>query len=258
MSKITLHIKVYNETQKKHLNNYLNFTFKRLKVKTKNFNIISSNWIQLDLYGEDERIAEKYLANRIGLCPAHLEDIEKFSTIKGYITLVKKGNLYLDIGVFVPNIAYATISTHILQAQLIDGKNFPLEKLFKLFGFCKNMPLTIKVISINKEKNRIESILSERQISNYRAWEKSLLERLIILGPSTFEVRMALRRARLNRDVIKVESLGFFENALVCKLGTNAVGLISKLGEILKYGTFTVFNPKKVIEVFNNPSFSSD
>jgi hypothetical protein len=34
----------------------------------------------------------------------------------------------------------------------------------------------------------------------------------------------------------------------VCKLGTDAAGLISKIGRILKSAKFAVFNPKKIME----------
>jgi hypothetical protein len=57
---------------------------------------------------------------------------------------------------------------------------------------------------------------------------------------------MALEHARLERDVISVESLGMFEHALVCKLGTDAAGLIRQLGRNLGNAKFTVFNPKSL------------
>jgi len=40
--------------------------------------------------------------------------------------------------------------------------------------------------------------------------------------------------------------LGMFEHVLTCKLGTDAAGLIPKIGRILKNAKFAVFNPKKL------------
>jgi hypothetical protein len=40
--------------------------------------------------------------------------------------------------------------------------------------------------------------------------------------------------------------LGLFEHALVCKLGTDAVGLISKVGRGLRNARFVVFSPRKI------------
>ena len=57
-----------------------------------------------------------------------------------------------------------------------------------------------------------------------------------------------LERTRLNRDIIGVEELGMFEHALTCKLGTDAAGLVSKVGRYMRNFGFIVFNPKKLVE----------
>jgi hypothetical protein len=54
-----------------------------------------------------------------------------------------------------------------------------------------------------------------------------------------------LERTRLNRDIIGTEALGLFEHALTCKLGTDAAGLIPKIGRYMKNSAFIVFSPKK-------------
>ena len=36
------------------------------------------------------------------------------------------------------------------------------------------------------------------------------------------------------------------EHAVVCKLGTNAVGLIPKLGRLMPNAVFGVFSPKEI------------
>jgi hypothetical protein len=59
---------------------------------------------------------------------------------------------------------------------------------------------------------------------------------------------LALRKAGLNRDVLNVEPLGLFEFAVTCKLGTDAAGLIPKIGKNLRSATFTVFDPKRLLE----------
>jgi hypothetical protein len=63
---------------------------------------------------------------------------------------------------------------------------------------------------------------------------------------------MAVAQAGLNRDVIDVETLGMFEHALVCKLGTDAAGLIGRVGRKLRKAKFTVFNPKKTFVFLNS------
>jgi len=108
--------------------------------------------------------------------------------------------------------------------------------------------LSVKILGIDKEKNHAKAMLSEKQLVQYGNWTKSLLDRLIVLGSSIYDVRLTLKKAGLNRDVLNIETLGLFELALICKLGTDAAGLIPKIGRNLQNATFTVFNPKKVLE----------
>jgi len=113
------------------------------------------------------------------------------------------------------------------------------------------LPLSVKILAMDKEKNHVEATLSEKQLTQYGNWTKSLLDRLIILGSSTYDVRSTLTKAGLNRDVLNVETLGLFELAAICKLGTDAEGLIPKIGKNLRNATFTIFSPKKVLEFLN-------
>jgi hypothetical protein len=135
-----------------------------------------------------------------------------------------------------------------LQARLLDGRRVSLEEIADLFGFCENLPLELKISNIHMANEHFEAMLSEEQLIRYRQWVKSLLDRLIILGAPLEEIRLVLKMAKCNRDVVDVEPLGLFEYALVCKLGTDAAGLMPKIGRNLRNAALTVFNPKKVLE----------
>jgi hypothetical protein len=74
-----------------------------------------------------------------------------------------------------------------------------------------------------------------------------MLDRLLVIGASLGEVKLAIEQEGLDRDVIDVESFGIFEHALVCKLGTDAAGLIGRIGRHLRKAKFTVFNPKALL-----------
>ena len=250
MPTVTLLTKVHNDFQLKLVDKNLKSTLKGLKVKTEICGLTPRGWVQIAVSGDDEKIALHHLADEIGLCPMHLEHVEKFSTMKGRVTSLNKSSetIYVDIGVSSPNIVDAAIPVSHLQAQLVDGRKVALKKFVELFGFCEHLPLTVEILEINEEKSRIEAMLSERQIVQYRNWIKSLLDRLIILGASLYDVRSALKIAGLNRDVINIEPLGLLEHAVVCKLGTVAVGLIPKIGKKLWDANFTVFSPKKILE----------
>jgi hypothetical protein len=250
MPTVTLHAKAYSNFQLRLVDKFLKSKIKGLNVETKICGVTPRRWVQITVSGEDEKVALNYLADEIGLCPTRLEDVERFAIIKGHIITMdkNKGELYVDIGVFSPKIIDTTIPLQHLQAQLVDGRKVAFKKIVELFGFCENLPLTVKILNVDREKNHVEAMLAEKQLNQYWNWMKSLLDQLIILGSSIYEVRSALRKAGLNRDVLNVEPLGLFEFAVTCKLGTDAAGLIPKIGKDLRSATFTVFNPKKLLE----------
>jgi hypothetical protein len=167
---------------------------------------------------------------------------------------LNKKELHVDIGIFSPSTIDAIISLERLQAQLVDGRRMALKKIAELFGFVENLPLTVKVCSVDKGNSRVEAVLSEKQLALYRSWTKSLLDRLVVLGASFNETMLSLKKARCNRDVVNIEPLGLFENAIVCKLGTDAVGLIPKIGKKLWNANFSIFNPREIIEFLGDYS----
>jgi hypothetical protein len=252
MLKVTLSAKIYSDSQRENVNKILKSMLKGLSADAEVVDTTPRGLIQVAISGEDEKVALQFLKEEIGVCPENLEAIKKFSTLKGNITALDKSRneIYVDIGVHSPTILYAAISLQHLQAQLADGRKIALKKLMELFGFCENLPLIIKTSNINKEKNCIEAMLSQKQISMYQNWTKSLLDKLIVVGLSEVEVKQALREAGLKRDVIALEPLGLFEHAIICKFGTDAAGLIPKIGRKLPNASLTIFSPRKIMEFF--------
>jgi len=245
---------VYNNFQLKLVDEKLQSMLKGLKVETKIRGVSSHGLVQITVSGEDEKVALNYLREEIGLCPTFLHHVEKFSTAKGHVASLNKKELYVDIGIVSPNTVEAAIPLKLLQAQLVDGRKMALEKIADLFGFVENLPLTVKICSVNKEKSRVEAVLSEKQLALYRSWTKSLLDRLIVLGASFNEIVLVLKKTGCNRDVINIERLGLFENVVVCKLGTDAVGLVPKIGRKLRNANFSIFNPRENIEFLGDYS----
>ena len=256
MPTVTLSTKVYNKSQLKLVDKFLKSMLKGLKVETKICGVSSRGWVQTAVSGEDGKVALRYLDEEIGLCPTSFENMEKFSTVKGYVTDFNKEELHVDIGIFSPSTLDAAILLRSLQAQLVDGRKMALRKIAELFGFAENLPLWIKVLRVSDENNCIEAVLSEKQLAFYRNWPRSLLDRLIALGASFSEVMSALKRTRCNRDVVSIEPLGLFEHAIVCKLGTDAAGLIPRIGKKLWSANFSIFNPREIIEFLGDSSMS--
>jgi len=210
-------------------------------------------WIQLELTGEDETAAVNLLEREVGLAPATLERLQKFSVIRGRgVFSSRKGDeLFVDIGVFSPKICDAKISADSLRAQLADGKQLSLNELIELYSLYDNMPLEVRIIQSNlgDDSGGVEAELSDRQIRLFSRWIRAHLDRLLVFGAFLKDVEQAAKFSGHARDVVRVESLGALEQAVICKLGTDAAGLIPKLGRYLESAVLVPFSPARIIEI---------
>jgi len=214
-------------------------------------------WINLDVSGDDETAALSLLDREIGLAPVSLDTLKKFSVMRGKVVFSGKSEkqLYVDLGVFSPKVSDAVVSGKRLCAQLADGKEVPLQKLVELFCLYDNVPLEVKIAEGAEAANKnVEAGLSEAQFSRFSGWVRCRFDRLIILGSLFYDVERAVKFSRHSRDIIRIESLGVLEQVVLCKLGTDAVGLIPKLGRYLKSAVLVPFSPKKILEAFGSPS----
>jgi len=256
MNALTLLIGVYAESQLRVIGELLKSDLSGLKVNLEILGTTPRGWVRIAVSGEDEKTALNCLTSEFGRCPERLEAIERFATIKGRITALdaNKTGVSVDVGVVTPHIVEATIPLLSLQAQLVDGRKVALKRVVELFGLCENLPLTIKTVSVNVTEGSLEAMLAEKQLSQYRNWTRSLLDRLIILGATFNGVKSAVRKAECDRDVVGIESLGLLEHAIVCKLGTDAAGLIPKIGRHLYRSAFSVFNSERTLEFLQGGS----
>lgn len=245
MTTLTLLMKIRENNQLKQIRKDLKTNLGGLKVKWKILGTALGGWVQVSLSGEDEGIATNYMNQKIGLCPSSLDAVKKISPLKGFIHKIGSSSkkLSLDVGIFQPEIVPAIIPLTNLQRELAEGRNVTLGTIADLFGFCEGLPVKIKVDSLDENKTHINASLSSEQINTYQVWRESLLQRLLVVHSSLQEIEIVLKHSKLYRDVIDIESLGFFAHALTCKLGTDAAGVIPKIGKKLKNARFSVFNP---------------
>ena len=253
MTVLTLLVKARNAGQLNQIDELLKGEFENLGLDFKVLGAPVNKWVQVSLSGEDEVIATNYINKEIGTCPISIKKVEKNQVLKGYITKLdkSKNQLTVDVGIFEPKITLATIPLTHLQAQLADGKKVDLKKIEEAYGLHENLPLAIKVTDLDGEDGdeRLQAELSAAQLDKLRLWQQSFLDRLIVLGATAADVEAVLERTRLNRDVIDVERLGLFEYALTCKLGTDAAGLVPRMGRYMRNVVLVVFNPREVFRL---------
>lgn len=245
MIELTLFVKAFNGGQLKQIDEVLQTQFEDLGVTAKVAANALNKWVQVSLEGEDEAVAAAYAKKEFGTCPVRLENVEPGAVLKGYISKVdeSKGQLTVDVGVFEPKVSQAAVPVKALRWQLAGGKDVELKQIAQVYGFLEGLPISVKVTSKDEEGLKVE--LSPEQVEKLHSWQQSLLDRLIILRAPKELVTTTLERTRLDRDVIDVETLGVFEYSLTCKLGTDATGLIPKVGRYMRNAVFVVFNAKK-------------
>jgi len=250
MTQLTLLTKAYSPSHLKQIARQFKASLEGLDAKT-DLSIVEK-WVRISLSGDDEVIATSYIRKEVGLCPETLGNVERFATLKGYITELGKSpdSLHVDVGVFNPETIHAVVQLSSLQAALVDGRKVALKKIAELFGLSNDLPLTVKITALNKAERHMEAELATAQLARFDTWQKSLLDRLIVLGAPIQDIYKTLRRSGLSRDIVLTESLGLFEHALTCKLGTDAAGLIPTIGRDLRTARFVVFAPRRIRGLF--------
>lgn len=254
MPTVTLLTKVYNDFQLRLMAKDLQATFKGLDFNIKNIVASPRGWVRIEFSSQDETVVLNYLATKFGLCPIDIKNINKFATINGRISDFGKSRteLKVDVGVASPLTIDASIQLSTLQVQLVDGRKAALQMIGELFGLRDNMPLNIKILNTDREKSSMQAMFSETQLQRYRSWTNALLDKLIVLGATEAEVRSAIRAAELTRDIVDIEALAPFDQVITCKLGTDAKGLVPKIGRRLRQATLSVFNPRRISEFLDH------
>ncbi len=250
MPVVTLVAKIRSSGQLAYVDEFLRVKLQGLKCAAKVIGATERGWVQADIRGTDEKVAVKYIEKEIGLCPGDAETIERFSTLKGRLVDLTRStqDLRVDIGISQPKALDVAIPLQMLQAQLCDGGKLAMNKILELFGLVEDLPFIVKVTGLNLLERRIDGMIPEIQLGFFRDWTTSLLDRLLIVGATADKVELAVARADLDRDVLGVEPLGLFEQAVTCKFGTDAAGLIPRLGRRLRNATFEVFSGKRILQ----------
>jgi len=238
--------KIYGEASLGEFDRVLAHLCEGLKVTFRDLEIGESDWVKVTVSGTDAKVAMRFLDREIGIAPVNMEKISRFSVLNGRVAFSDKGSkTFVDIGIISPEIVYGVFDVEDLRRQLADGRGLTHEKLVRLYSLVDNFPVEIRVISIGESNVGVE--FTERQIDLFRSWLSYMVDRLIVLGATNRKVREAVRRANLKRDIIGFESLGTFEQILICKMGTDAAGLIPKIGRRMPKASLSNFSPREVL-----------
>lgn len=248
LTNLTLLTKVYNRGQLKQIEMSLQATFENLDAQVQVLDKTVNRWVKVNVTGEDGGVAKSYIAKQIGVCPS-IEEVIVNAELRGYLQKINTSDgLTVDVGILEPKPVSIRIPLAALQMQLFGGRDVALKKIVELFALSTDLPVSVKVKKVHIAENVFEAEFSAAQLELFKNWQDSLLDRLLILGITTDEVMATLERTRLSRDVISVDALGLFEQVLTCKLGTDATGLIPRIGRYVRNTQLLIFNPKKLVD----------
>jgi hypothetical protein len=221
-----------------------------IKFKSKN----RRNWIQVEVSGSDITVAVNYLAKRFGLVSSST-DIRIPMTLKGKI--VDSGTvgygLYVDVGVSASDPLDALIPLYSLRSHLTEGRKLSLRRILDAFCLHDNFPVSVRLTKVDQGEKKIWVEPSEEQVDLFRVWRHTYLDRVVVLGAHREQIMIALTQSGVKRDIARVIELGFMEYALLCKLGTDAPGVIKVLGRYLSKVPLYPFSPRKINSIIDEP-----
>jgi len=198
-------------------------------------------WIRIKFFGEDSELFIELLRRKFGITPLSSSEIKIGDIFRGFVTDINEKCLKLDIGISSSEFKDGSYSLSRLQTQLFNGLDASIEEIVNSFCLHKGMPLEVRVVKIDEDGN-LDLELSDEQIDYLNEWKKIPVERVIVSGALLKDVFKAIKSAKVDRDIIKTESLSLTIHILTCKLGTDATGIIAKISYFLKRPKFFSLN----------------
>jgi hypothetical protein len=218
---------------------------KELDVQLKRFDTDKKGHIILDITGSDSEFFKNVLHHDFGIAPEKHEIIPNSKQNGQIVDAGKVGyGLYVDIGKTSPESYDALIPLYRLREQ--TGMEEPLRKITKKLVLVDNLPVEVKITSVDTAAKKIEAEFSPSLIDRLNNWISDDHERLLIFGANQQMIDNALRVTDHSDDIYDFEQLGTFEYSLVCKRSTRASGILSAIGPKLRGVPMHLFIPKEI------------
>lgn len=206
-----------------------------------------AGWAKLDVSGPDMEIFVELISKELGLAQTELSATSINGTYPAIVSSISEGHLEVDVGLEKPKAMKVRIKPSTIQAQLADGKPLPSKEILEHYCLHPQAKTTVRITKLDPYESVAEGWLGDPQIDLFSDWVRTGLDRIQVYGCSRQGVESALTRARLERDIIALESMTLTVHSALCKLGTDAVGLIPKLGSFLKRRELKPFLPKRIL-----------
>lgn len=193
----------------------------------------SHGWLTVNAKGEDSEAFLNLLKEKLGEAPVQSSRVERWDACRGFVTGAGKVGfgVYVDLGITEPFRKDALYPLHRMRAQLVDGATKPCREILQENAFADHVPLKVVVTDVEGEKLSVE--LADETRDGLLRWRKLPFDRVLAIGASREDAEKAVKFTGLQNDVIRIESLSLMVQCLLCKIGTEAPGVIAKVGRRL-------------------------
>jgi len=224
---------------------------KGLNLQVKVSEVSLRGWVSVQIDGQDMDVAENLVERVIGVTLGRLGAHHPSMNVKGRIVegVEKDLGIYVDVGITEPESVDAFIPLSVLRRQLADGKNLGVEAVKELWSLQNRLPVYVHLTTVDADAMRVEAELSERQLSLFDEWVNVGLDRVLIAGTTVRRVKETMKLTHHLGDIVKIDRLGLLESSAVCKMGTDAPGIIHAVGKVLPDVSLRSFRPSKISKV---------
>jgi len=212
---------------------------KILAARAKGLKMISDfslqgQWLQIRAKGDDADAFLNLLRQEQGEAPVSRANLERWDTVKGFVASAGRigYGVYVDIGIQDPAPKDALYPLHRMRAQLADGEAKSAREILDSNALVDYVPLRMTVTEFQGENISVE--MEDEARDRIVSWRKYPFDRVIVVGANRTQAENAVNASGLQSDIVEVESLSLFVQSLVCKIGTDAPGVIAKIGGSLR------------------------
>ena len=195
---------------------------------------LQGQWLQIRAKGEDADAFLNLLRQEQGEATVSRAKLGKWDIVRGFVAGAGRigYGVYVDIGIQDPAPKDALYPLHRMRAQLADGEAKSAREILDSNALVDYVPLRMTVTEFQGENISVE--MEDEARDRIVSWRKYPFDRVIVVGANRTQAENAVKASGLQSDIVEVESLSLFVQSLVCKIGTDAPGVIAKIGGSLR------------------------
>lgn len=195
---------------------------------------VRQGWLEVRARGADAAVFLSLLKEKFGETLPLWSEVRRWDFLPGYVVGAGRYGfgVYVDLGIVQPSRRDALYPLHRMRAQLADGAVKPCREILKENVLVDDFPVRVVITAVGDGKATVE--LADETRNMFASWKKLPFERVIAIGATSEIVEGAVRAAKLEQDIIRIEPLSMFGQCIVCKRGTEAPGILARIGTRLK------------------------